>query len=260
MKRGRRDLERHRERPALRGGPSLFGGAGQARVQRRDRLLAGAFAVGVHVIVLAAALFWPHARPSPPKPPLSSIVVSVAEVPTPEPPGPPNADVAPGAPDKVVRLTPPHLAQVSEPAPAPVPDNSDLLSESQIAGAASAGEEGAGGGGGGGGCDMARLVQKALRRDALVRKAVEDANRLGKATMLWNGDWVRSGIQDGKGLSAVRQAIMWEVGFAPQACRNQQMHGLVLLSMADGGTRFAIGSGDWRWSDLLGVGGGPPDR
>jgi hypothetical protein len=107
---------------------------------------------------------------------------------------------------------------------------------------------------------MARLVQKALRRDALVRKAVEDANRLGKATMLWNGDWVRSGIQDGKGLSAVRQAIMWEVGFAPQACRNQQMHGLVLLSMADGGTRFAIGSGDWRWSDLLGVGGGPPDR
>jgi hypothetical protein len=238
-------------------------GTGQARVQRRDRLLAGASAVGVHVIVLAAALFWPHARPSPPKPPLSSIVVSVAEVPTPEPPGPPNADVAPGAPDKVVRLTPPHLAPASEPAPAPVPDNSDLLSESQIAGAASAGEEGAGGGGGGG-CDMARLVQQALRRDSLVRTAVEDANRLGKATMLWNGDWVRSGIQDGKGLSAVRQAIMWEVGFAPQACRNQRMHGLVLLSLADGGTRFAIGSGDWRWSDLLGVGGSvrglPPDR
>jgi hypothetical protein len=263
MRRGSRDLERHPEGPGLWEDPSPFGGAGQARVQRRDRLLAGVFAVGVHLIVLAM-LFWPHARPAPAKPPLSSILVSVADVPTPEPPGPPNADVAPGAQDKVVRLTPPHLAPVSEPADTPAPDNSDLLSDSQLAGAASAGEEGAGGGGGAGGCNMARLVQQALRHDSLVRMAVEDANRLGKATMLWNGDWVRSGSQDGKGLSAVRQAIMWEVGFAPEACRNQRMHGLVLLSLADGGTRFAIGSGEWRWSDLLGVGVGvrglPPDR
>jgi hypothetical protein len=36
------------------------------------------------------------------------------------------------------------------------------------------------------------------------------------------------------------------------------MHGLVLLSLAEGGTRFAIGSGDWRWSDLLGLRGGAP--
>ena len=137
---------------------------------------------------------------------------------------------------------------------------SDLLSESQLAGATSADGEGAGGGGGGGGCDMARVVQQALRRDPLVRAAVEDANRLGKAVMLWNGDWVRSGEQDGKGLSAVREAIMWEVAFAPEACRNERVHGLVLLSLADGNTRFAIGSGDWRWSDLLGVREIPPDR
>jgi hypothetical protein len=183
-------------------------------------------------------------------------LVNVAETPAPEPPGPPNADVAPGARDTVVRLTPPPLSPVSEPAKAPVPDNSDVLSESQLAGAAGAGEEGLGGGGGGGSCDMARAVQRALRRDSLVHTAVADANRQGKATMLWNGDWVRSGIQEGKGLSAVRQAIMWEVAFAPEACRTQRMHGLVLLSLADGGTRFAIGSGDWRWSDLLGVSGG----
>jgi hypothetical protein len=31
------------------------------------------------------------------------------------------------------------------------------------------------------------------------------------------------------------------------------MHGLVLLSLEDGATRFAIGSDEWRWSDLLGV-------
>ena len=68
----------------------------------------------------------------------------------------------------------------------------------------------------------------------MVRAAVEDANRSGKAIMLWNGDWVRSGGQDGKGLSAVREAVIWEVAFAPEACRHQRMHGLVLLSLADG--------------------------
>ena len=103
-------------------------------------------------------------------------------------------------------------------------------------------------------------MQQALRRDPLVHTAVDNANRRGKAILMWNGDWVRSGAQDGKGLSAVREAIMWEVAFAPEACRNKPMHGLVLLSLADGSTRFAIGSGDWRWTDLLGVHGNPPVR
>ena len=137
-----------------------------------------------------------------------------------------------------------------------VSDTSDLLSASQLAGASSVGS----GGGGGGTCDLARAVQEALRRDPTVRAAVEEANRSGKAFMLWNGDWVRSGGEDGKGLSAVREVIAWELAFAPAACRNQRMHGLVLLSLADGSTRFAIGSGDWRWSDLLGVRGVPSYR
>jgi hypothetical protein len=35
----------------------------------------------------------------------------------------------------------------------------------------------------------------------------------------------------------------------------------LLLSLADGSTRFAIGSGEWRWSDLLGLRrGGVADR
>ena len=87
----------------------------------------------------------------------------------------------------------------------------------------------------------------------MVRASVEQAHRTGRAVMLWNGDWVRTGGQDGKGLSAVREAVMWEVAFAPATCRNTRMHGLVLLSLTDGHTRFALGAGDWRWSDLLGV-------
>jgi hypothetical protein len=75
----------------------------------------------------------------------------------------------------------------------------------------------------------------------------------GKAIMVWNGDWVRSPGEDGKGLAAVREAIIWEIAFAPEACRAQPVHGLILLSMnsGGGGARLAVGAGEWRWSDLL---------
>jgi hypothetical protein len=71
--------------------------------------------------------------------------------------------------------------------------------------------------------------------------------------VIWNGDWVRYGEEDGKGLASVRQAIAVEVAFAPKACRAQSMHGLVLLSLNDtpGAARLVLGAGAWRWSDLL---------
>ena len=221
------------------------------KARPRDRALAWGFTAGVHLAVLAA-LLWPRTAPRPAKPqssPPELTVISLAE--QPKPPGPPDKpEAAEQAPPPMARPTPmPVPVEVTAPEPS---DNSDLLSQAQLAGAASAGE-GDGGGGGQGRCDTARAVQQALRKDPLVRAAVMDANRLGKATMLWDGDWVRSGVQEGKGLSAVREAVMWEVAFIPEACRNEPMHGLVLLSLADGGTRFAIGAGAWRWSDLLGL-------
>jgi len=226
--------------------------AGQAWVRRRDRFLAWGFTAGVHLAVFTA-LFWPRTGPPPPsaKPELSLVTINVL----PKPAGPPK-EAEPGGQGDTLEPT---LLRPVAPAAVPVtiimPDNSDLLSDSQIAGAASAGE-----GGGGGGCDLAQAVQRALRRDPQVHTAVEGANRLGKAVMMWNGDWVRSGGQDGKGLSVVRQAIVWEVAFSPEACRNERVHGLVLLSLQDGATRFAIGSGDWRWSDLLGLRRAPSSR
>ena len=98
---------------------------------------------------------------------------------------------------------------------------------------------------------MARRVQQALRSDSLVRAAV--AGSAGKAVMVWDGDWVRNPGEDGKGLAAVREAILWEVAFAPRACRSEPMHGLVLISLnaASGPVRLAVGSDAWRWSDLL---------
>ncbi|RAK59883.1 hypothetical protein DJ021_08725 [Phenylobacterium hankyongense] len=101
---------------------------------------------------------------------------------------------------------------------------------------------------------MTRRLQGALRKDPRVQAAVAEAHA-GKALMVWNGDWVRHTGQDGNGLAAVREAIMWEVGFAPQACRAEAMRGLVLISLADGpgAPRLVVGGGYWRWSDLLGA-------
>ena len=116
------------------------------------------------------------------------------------------------------------------------------LSAGELAGAASAGS-----GPPGGVCDMPRRVQEALRRDPMVRPAV--ARFSGKAVRVWDGDWVWMRGDDGKGLTAVRQAMMWEIAAAPRACRAEPVHGLVLIST--GPTRLAVGSGVWRWSDLL---------
>jgi hypothetical protein len=138
------------------------------------------------------------------------------------------------------------------------------VSAAELAGAATAeGGSGEGGGGGtgsgsgGGTCNMVRRIQEALRKDQLVITAARSPTASGKALRVWNGDWVQSTGEDGKGLAAVREAIIWEVAFAPAACRAQPVHGLVLISLNDGAgsTRLALGTADWRWSDLLGLRG-----
>jgi hypothetical protein len=75
----------------------------------------------------------------------------------------------------------------------------------------------------------------------------------GQALLVWDGDWRQNPGQAGKGLAGVRQAIALEVAFAPLACRTQPMRGLVLVTLSDGpgGARVALGTGRWRWSDLL---------
>jgi hypothetical protein len=234
-----------RRQPTLRDGPPRQ--AGSPRERRRRRLLAGLF-TGAAQLLLFGVLLWPYAAPQAPEEKSTAPSLEISFVDLPKPAGPPDeSEPAAGAP----AIAPPPVPDPAAPtitiARVAPTDTSDLLSAAQIAGAARAGE----GGAGGGSCDMARAVQQALRRDPLVRPAVAGAGRLGQASMLWNGDWVRAGGQEGKGLAAVRQAVLWEVGFAPANCRNERVRGLVLLSLADGRTRFAIGTDEWRWADLL---------
>lgn len=190
---------------------------------------------------------------------------------TPAPPRP--APVRKPAPMRVARQPPPSdVAPRLVPPSPPEPPSELAVSASALAAATTAESEAAGGGGlggfsvegagggnggaAGGRCDMVRRLQQALRNDASVQAAVAHAPRapgfVGRPLMVWNGDWVRHGDEEGKGLASVRQAIAVEVAFAPRSCRIQSMRGLVLLSLTDapGAPRLVLGAGAWRWSDL----------
>ena len=98
---------------------------------------------------------------------------------------------------------------------------------------------------------MAARLQARLGRDARLRAVLAGALDLapGRAAVVWNGDWVQSGGQEGRGLARVRQAIAVEIAFAPAACRAQRMRGPIILALGD--TPLALGASAWGWSDLL---------
>ena len=234
----------------------------------QGRLLGASISVAGHLLVLIA-LLWTWAEP-PAIPEPAAVVVALIDEPAPTPkvaqagsrsPSParsrPRRAVARPGHAQQVRSKPTHGPSQSATKPPEKAEDAESgieLSAAQIAIASTAGSgsgSGSGSGGGGGVCDMAARVQMALRKDPLVRAAL--AGSAGKAAMVWNGDWVRGQGEDGKGLAAVREAIVWEIAFAPPACRAQSVRGLVMLSLneAAGSARLAVGTGEWRWSDLL---------
>jgi hypothetical protein len=235
------------------------------RPRKRGWLIGStAVSAAAHLGLVAAILL---ARTGPPQliavePVQVKLVTWKRPVPAPRPA--PTPSPSPDEPKHEPHVTPPPEKSIARRSPAPpladflpvAPADRQANTESQgeltdadLAGAASAGS----GSGGGGDCNMARRIQNALRRDGLVQAAVAGASGPRKAIMIWNGDWVQSHSEDGKGLAAVREAIVWEIAFAPAACKAESMHGLMLISLNDssGTARLAVGHGAWRWSDLL---------
>ncbi len=256
------------------------------------RTVAAAGSLAVHLAVLALMVGAGRTAPSDPAPPPSMVVslhrppppppeppapepepraeVPATGAPAPAPPAPPSPDPPRPAPRaaRVVAAPPPGVEPLPAAVAAPAPVFA-TVSDAQLAGAATAGAgrgagsgsgtgqgtgAGAGPGGEGAGCDMVGRLQAALRADPEVRAAVAQAHRAegrGRALLVWDGDWVQTPGQAGKGLAGLRQAIALEVAFAPEACRRQPMRGLVLITFA-GGERVVFGTGNWRWSEMLG--------
>jgi hypothetical protein len=204
----------------------------------------------ISVELVAPAPPPPPPEPPPPTPEPSKPPPKISQVRKPDPPKPAARPF-----HLVVRPPTPRSLPTPPPSP-PVPAPTEL-SASEVTGALTAGAGSGSGGTGAGACDMVRRLQEALRRDSRVQAAAAEAHRAnggrGAAILVWNGDWLRSGAQDGKGLAGVRQAISVGVAFAPEACRAQPVNGLVLISLNDtpGSARLALGARRWRWSDLL---------
>lgn len=243
------------------------------------RLTAVGLAAGFHLALLALMLSGsPIQAPRNPEPESPPFVTVMA------PPPPKRADQKAGSPPRAASATlPAKPTQATKvvtprrrrPPRAPPPPRMEplvastgpfepdvVLGESDLAGATAAGTDGGTGGAGGGagsgaGCDMVRRLQDALREDPEVTAAVTRSHRAlgagGKAILVWNGEWLRSPGQAGKGLAGVRQAIAMEVAFAPEACRAQIMRGLVVIAFNDrpDAPRLALGARQWRWTELL---------
>lgn len=225
-----------------------------------------------HVGVLALVLL---ATPQAPTviPPPAVVVRLTPPFPEPEPPGTHTAasESAPEPAKASVVASTPQRARAAAPslvAPPALPAveaeiaavDASRVSGAELVGAARAGGLGVGAGDGqgqgAGRCDMLARLEAGLRRDARVRAAVDRAaSGEVRAIRVWNGAWVRHPGEAGGGLAAVREAILWEVGFAPEACRAQPVRGLVQVALGDapGDPRLVLGAGAWRWSDLLGV-------
>jgi type IV secretory pathway VirB10-like protein len=227
---------------------------------KRNRVYgAGAVSACAHLgLLLALILLHPNPAPQPPPPPVVVELVQPAPqpapTPTPQPPAPHAASVIKKPPPKqkiVAHVLARPVPQARPEDAAPIANAAPGLTDAQLAGATSADGEGSGAGGG---CNMLRRVQMELRQDQLVKDEV--AHSGARAILVWNGDWVQAQSEDGKGMKAVRQAIELAVAFSPAACRTEQVRGFVLISL--NGTRLAMGSGVWRWSDLLNLSSARP--
>ncbi|MDI1364462.1 MAG: hypothetical protein PSX79_06270, partial [bacterium] len=105
-------------------------------------------------------------------------------------------------------------------------------------------------------CELGSWLQGALQDSQDVRSALGEiprpARSVANALMLWNGAWVETPNAE-RGLSVIRAAVMSGIRAAPAPCRDEIVHGPVLLTLLDptGSTLLAVGSGEWRWDDLL---------
>ncbi len=106
-------------------------------------------------------------------------------------------------------------------------------------------------------CQLTAWLQKALQADPQVQAALAEipkpARSVANAIMLWDGGWVGPRLDAAVGVATIRTAVISGVRSAPAACQAQIVRGpeLIILTQGAGSTVLAIGSGEWRWGDLL---------
>lgn len=255
----------------------------------RRRVGAFVVAMAVHFVALAVLLQTDPARPGPGEepvvyltlgegaPPSSGAAPSPAPRQAPEaarrveaPAEPPRPDPAEPA---VPSPAPPPPPATPDPSPAPAePSTEDAAAElasegpslttdptddaPNTAGVASGAPlvptQGAGAD-----CGLAETIGAALQGDAQVIAALDRVPRrarsVANAVMLWNGDWVSDDAATPGALEAVRAALSLRIEEAPEGCRAEVLAGPVFIPLraSDGTVVLTIGSGVWRWGQLV---------
>lgn len=110
----------------------------------------------------------------------------------------------------------------------------------------------------GGACDLTGPVQAALQSSELVAASVpqipRDQRSVANAIMIWNAAWISPDARfDPAAFDAIRNVVAETVAAASEECRLQPQGGprLIMLPGATENTVLALGSGTWRWQDLL---------
>lgn len=246
------------------------GGSRSEIVSAHPRAAAMTIAILLHLAMLAALIMSGSIpvvrRPPPPlpttltlPPPASDAGDSSAPIPPAGVPGEPTPDLLPPAalplpsepalplpeaePIDFAALTPRFDA---EPDPALTGDAVDPSSGNAIRGGA------------GGDCPLAASVRQVLEQNVEARTALArippPSRSVANAVMLWDGEWIAAERVGGPAaLSAVRKAIAEALDRSSAECRARIEPGPVFL-IVNGAPEtivLALGSGAWRWSDLL---------
>lgn len=174
---------------------------------------------------------------------------------TAEPPAAPDEGTAPSAAGLPIDA-PPGAAEPKAPS---APEVDPAAKEAQMASVAAFVAEAAEAQAGqpGENCKIAEWLTGALRNNAEIEMAValvpRGSRSVANALMLWNGVWVQPVGTAQEGVASLKYAIVAGVRSAPPACLEQTVRGPLLIPVgAEQDTlMLAIGSGEWRWADLL---------
>ncbi len=110
----------------------------------------------------------------------------------------------------------------------------------------------------GGACDLSGPVQLALQTSPAVQDALSQIptvqRSVANAVMLWDGSWnAASERLAPAALQVIRDVIAGTAAAAGEGCRLQLQSGPRLLYLPGNGatTVLAMGSGEWRWQDVI---------
>jgi hypothetical protein len=104
-------------------------------------------------------------------------------------------------------------------------------------------------------CDLANAFARDLNQSPAARAALDAVpvatRSVANAIMLWDGAWGAETDAGGRGV--LRQILIREIQSSRSDCREERHQGPVLFFGAANGASISVvvGSGVWRWSDLL---------